>query len=123
MTSAGARIPALSRELDLNRATRASYIEQFDAGQRRLLDILDVQNEVFVAEASLRTEELVAKYNTYRVLASMGRLLPALGLALPEEATEPHAPTLIESWRTNPPFFDRNWHTEVHPATDPVPAK
>lgn len=123
MTSATARIPALSRELDLNRATRASYVEQFDAGQRRLLDLLDVQNEVFVAEASLRTEELVARYNAYRVLAAMGRLLPALGLALPEEAAVPHAPTLVESWRTDPPFFDRNWHTEVVAGDEPEPVK
>ncbi len=123
MTAAAARIPALSRELDLNRAKRATYIEQFDAGQRRLLDILDAQNEVFVAEASLRTEELVGKYNTYRVLAAMGRLLPALGLSLPEEAVEPPAPTLIDSWRTNPPFFEGNWHTEVRAGDQPEPAK
>ncbi len=123
MTSAGQRIPALSRELELNRATRGTYLEQFDAGQRRLLDILDVQNEVFVAEASLRTEELVAKYNAYRVLAAMGRLMPAIGLGLPEEAAEPHAGSLIQSWRNDPPFFDRNWHTEVRANDEPSPAK
>ena len=123
MISAQERVPALSRELDLTRATRSAYGQQFDAGQRRLLDLLDVQNEVFVTEASLRTEELVSRYNAYRVLASMGRLLPALGLALPEEATTPHAPNLIESWRTNPSFFDANWHTEVHAGDEPSPAK
>lgn len=123
MVSAQARIPALSRELELNRASRSAYSQQFDAGQRRLLDLLDVQNEVFVAEASLRTEELVSKYNTYRVLASMGRLLPALGLSLPEEAAAPHAPNLIESWKTNPSFFDANWHTEVHRGDEVSAAK
>ena len=123
MAAAQARIPALTRELDLNRATRSAYVQQFDAGQRRLLDLLDVQNQVFVAEASLRTEELVSKYNTYRVLASMGRLVPALGLALPEEATAPYAPTLIDSWRTNPSFFEGNWHTEIHSEIEPGAAK
>lgn len=123
MTAAQARVPALSRQLDLNRATRSAYSQQFDAGQRRLLDLLDVQNEVFVAEASLRTEELVSKYNTYRVLASMGRLLPALGLALPEEAAMPYAGSLIESWHTDPPLLDSNWHTEVHRGDETGAAK
>lgn len=123
MISAQARVPALQRELDLNRATRSAYVQQFDAGQRRLLDLLDVQNEVFVTEASLRTEELVSKYNAYRVLASMGRLVPALGLELPEEATAPYAPTLIDSWRTNPSFFEGNWHTEIHSEAEPGASK
>ena len=49
------RVPALSRQLELNRSTRNVYNQQFDAGQRRLLDLLDIQNETFVTEASLRT--------------------------------------------------------------------
>jgi outer membrane protein, adhesin transport system len=123
MTAAQQRVPALTRELELNRATRAAYVQQFDAGQRRLLDLLDVQNEVFVSEASLRTEELAAKYNTYRVLASMGRLLPAIGLELPEEATQPPAANMIETWRNGPSFFDGNWHTEVHEGDVPASGK
>jgi adhesin transport system outer membrane protein len=60
------RVPALSRQLELNRSTRNVYNQQFDAGQRRLLDLLDIQNETFVTEASLRTEELIGRYNTFR---------------------------------------------------------
>jgi outer membrane protein, adhesin transport system len=116
MEAAGKRVPALARELDLTRTTRSTYSSQFDAGQRRLLDLLDVQNEVFVAEASLMTEKFVGAFNTYRVLAAMGRLVPALGLSLPEEAEVPHAPTLIESWRTNPGFFEGGWHTRTSDA-------
>jgi len=94
------RVPALSRQLELNRSTRNVYNQQFDAGQRRLLDLLDIQNETFVTEASLRTEELIGRYNTFRVLAAMGRLVEALGLDLPGEAATPHAAGLLDGWHT-----------------------
>ncbi len=100
MAAAGVRVPELRRQLDLNKSTRSAYMVQFDAGQRRLLDLLDIQAELFVTESTLRTEELVGAYNTYRVLAAMGRLVPALGLELPPEAVAPASPTLIDGWRT-----------------------
>ena len=81
------------------RATRATYSEQFDVGARRLLDMLDAQSEVFVAEAALRTEEFVGRFNTFRVLAAMGRLVEAMGLGLPAEAVEPHEHWRIEFWK------------------------
>lgn len=96
--TASSRIPALSRQLAQTRLTRSAYSSQFDAGQRRLLDLLNIQSEVFVAEASLRTEEFVRIYNSYRILAAMGRLVPALGLELPPEAQVPHAPTVVDGW-------------------------
>lgn len=107
--TASHRIPALARQLEQNRQTRQAYAGQFDSGQRRLLDLLNIQSEVFVAEASLRTEEFVRIYNTYRVLAAVGRLVPALGLELPPEAVVPHAPTVIDGWRDG----WANWKTRV----------
>jgi outer membrane protein, adhesin transport system len=101
MLSAGARVPAFKRQLELNRATRSTYSQQYDSGQRRLLDLLEIQNEVFITESSLRTEELVGQYNAFRVLASIGRLVPALGLEFPDEATVPHAARFYDRWLTN----------------------
>jgi outer membrane protein, adhesin transport system len=101
MTTAGVRVPAFRRQLELNRATRAAYVQQYEAGQRRLLDLLEIQSEIFVAESSLRTEELVGQYNAFRVLASMGRLVPALGLEFPDEATTPHAARFYDRWLTH----------------------
>jgi outer membrane protein, adhesin transport system len=101
MTAAGARVPAFRRQLELNRATRATYVQQYDAGQRRLLDLLEIQSETFVTESSLRTEELVGQYNAFRVLAAMGRLVPALGLEFPDEATTPHATRFYDRWLTS----------------------
>ncbi|MEL7049312.1 MAG: TolC family protein, partial [Pseudomonadota bacterium] len=99
--SASARVPALQRQLRLARATRATYSEQFDVGARRLLDLLDAQSEVFVADASLRTEEFVGRFNTLRVLAAMGRLVEALELGYPAEAIDPPAHWRIEDWKAS----------------------
>ncbi|MCH9806098.1 MAG: TolC family outer membrane protein [Alphaproteobacteria bacterium] len=97
--SADVRVPALRRQLNLARATRATYSDQFDVGARRLLDLLDAQSEVFVADAALRTEEFVGRFNTFRVLAAMGRLVEAIGVGLPAEAIEPHEHWRIEFWK------------------------
>ena len=98
--AADQRVPALTRQLALNRATRNTYNQQFDAGQRRLLDLLEIQNETFVTEASLKTEELVGRYNTYRVLAAMGRLVESFGFDLPGEAATPPTAGLFGHWQT-----------------------
>lgn len=110
--AARVRVPALRRQLQLARATRATYSEQFDVGARRLLDLLDAQSEVFVADAALRTEEFVGRFNTFRVLAAMGRLVEAVGGAYPGEAVEPH-----EHWRVE------FWKARVHSVQDQAAAK
>lgn len=68
---------------------RDAYRQQFDIGQRTLLDLLDTENELFEARRSLvrtQTDALVAEY---RLLAQAHRILPALKLApLAKEAPE-----------------------------------
>ena len=99
LVSARERVPELQRQLDFARQTRTTYSAQFEGGQRRLLDLLNIQAEVFLAESTLRTEELIRTYNGYRIVAAAGRLVPALGLELPPEAVTPHAPTIVDGWR------------------------
>lgn len=98
IATAGGRVPLLRRQVEQIRATRSAYNRQFDAGTRRLLDLLNVQSELFLAEASLRTEQFVHVYNSYRLLAAMGRLVPSLGLEAPPEAVAPHAPNVVDGW-------------------------
>ncbi len=120
MVTAGRRVPLLQRQVNAARSTRSAYNAQFDAGTRRLLDMLNIQSELFVAEASLRTEEFIGVYNGYRLLAATGRLVSALGLEPPPEAAAPHAPTLIDGWRDGWQSSDRDlgphsrgWFTAV----------
>lgn len=59
---------------------RVAYGEQFNIGQRTLLDVLDAENEFFQASrahVSAASELTVARART---LAAMGNLLPALGI-------------------------------------------
>ncbi|WP_394132451.1 TolC family outer membrane protein [Shewanella maritima] len=63
--------------------TQVAYTQQFNLGQRSLLDLLDTENELFEARKDyLRTEydEIVAKY---RVLNSAGKLLDSLRVTRP----------------------------------------
>jgi outer membrane protein, adhesin transport system len=83
--SARDRSVYIARQLEQNREVFKAYGEQFELGQRTLLDLLDVQNESFVNETTLATETFVSQFNVFRVLAAMGRLVPALGAEYPDE--------------------------------------
>jgi adhesin transport system outer membrane protein len=70
--------------VEASKRSRDAYQQQFNLGQRTLLDLLDSENEVFVASqdyVNSQYDELVA---LYRILNSMGVLLPSLNVALPE---------------------------------------
>lgn len=73
--------------------SREAYRQQFDIGQRTLLDILDTQNEYFQASRAF----INARYNQIiaqaRALASMGKLMTAL------EVSRPDMPSLAEAGR------------------------
>ena len=66
---------------------REAYRQQFDIGQRTLLDVLDTQNEYFEASRAY----INAQYNEFlaqaRTLASMGRLVETLGVSRPDQPT------------------------------------
>ncbi|MCF1428469.1 MAG: TolC family outer membrane protein [Shewanella sp.] len=64
--------------------TQLAYAQQFNLGQRSLLDLLDTENELFEARKDyLRAEfdELLAQY---RVLNATGQLLNSLRVSRPE---------------------------------------
>lgn len=57
------------------------YNEQLTLGKRTLLDLLDVQNELLRANVAYLTGQYTETLARYRVLASTGRLLHAMGLS------------------------------------------
>jgi outer membrane protein, adhesin transport system len=87
--SAQARRTALGNQLVQNREAFGGYVQQYELGQRTLIDILDIQNEMFISQTNMVTEEFTGRYSVFRVLAGMGRLLPALGIEGPVESTAP----------------------------------
>ncbi len=66
---------------------RDAYRQQFDIGQRTLLDLLDTQNEFFEASRAF----INAQYNEFlaqaRTLAAMGKLNASLGISRPDQPT------------------------------------
>jgi adhesin transport system outer membrane protein len=66
-------------ELSTSKA-REAYRQQFDIGQRSLLDLLDTENELYQARRALAAAEFDLHLARLRVLAASGSLLPALQL-------------------------------------------
>ncbi len=69
-----------SEAVVFNTQTRDAYLEQFNLGERSLLDVLDAENELFnsaTEEATARGNEIVGAYRLY---ALAGEFLPKLGI-------------------------------------------
>ncbi|MCX2724086.1 TolC family protein [Roseibium salinum] len=67
-----------------------SYSEQFDVGQRSLLDVLDAQNTRYNVEVLANTAQFSSYFADYKLLAATGSLLTTLGLSSRQQA-EPYA--------------------------------
>jgi adhesin transport system outer membrane protein len=74
--------------VESSKNSRDAYRQQFSFGQRTLLDLLDSENELFVARQALVNAQYDELYASYRVLNSMGELLQSLNVQLPEATQE-----------------------------------
>ena len=84
------RVEDLSDAVRFNMETRDAYRQQFEVAQRTLLDVLDAENELFVASGQLvssQTNELLA---SYRILAVGGTLMNTLSIKPPQQAVVEH---------------------------------
>ena len=84
------RVEDLSDAVKFNMETRDAYRQQFEVAQRTLLDVLDAENELFVASGQLvssQTNELLA---SYRILAVGGTLMNTLSVTPPQQAMVMH---------------------------------
>lgn len=75
------KLSSLKSHRDGSASVVKAYRDQFDIGRRSLLDVLDSENEAFQAERAYANGHFDQKVSYYRTLNSMGRLLPALGVA------------------------------------------
>jgi adhesin transport system outer membrane protein len=71
--------------------TRDMYLEQFNVGQRSLLDVLDSENELFSSSIQLVTAQQNIVAAKYRLLALGGGLLSSLGIERGGLAIDTHA--------------------------------
>jgi adhesin transport system outer membrane protein len=66
--------------VDYSTKTRNMYLEQFNVGQRSLLDVLDSENELFSYSIQLVTAQLNVIAAQYRMLTLGGNLLADMGI-------------------------------------------
>ena len=97
LNSAERRFATLERHVESTQRARDAYRQQFNIGERSLLDLLDSENELFEARRDLVAARADYATAIYGVMAGMGRLAGELQLTLPEQA-EP----LEVRLRTNP---------------------
>jgi adhesin transport system outer membrane protein len=63
--------------------TQVAYSQQFNLGQRTLLDLLDTENELFEARKDYLKTELDETVSKYRVMNATGQLLDSLRVTRP----------------------------------------
>jgi adhesin transport system outer membrane protein len=86
MVAAAERAKVFGQQVEANEIVASVYFDQFNLDRRTLLDLLDAQNELFMAVTSKMNALYAENFAVYRVLALQGRLLDALGLGRPREA-------------------------------------
>ncbi|MCL2346254.1 MAG: TolC family outer membrane protein [Desulfobulbus sp.] len=70
----------LATQVALLERTLVAYRDQFNIGQRSLLDLLDTVNELFTARRNVVINEADLSLGMLRTYAGMGQLLQSLGL-------------------------------------------
>jgi len=83
------QIPFLRAHQQATMKVRDGYRQQFQIGQRSLMDLLDTEGELFDANRALASAEYDMVNAQYRWLALSHRILPALRLAQPSESERP----------------------------------
>ena len=109
-----AQITLLSQhELSTSKALQA-YQQQFDIGQRSLLDLLDTENELYQARRALSNAEYDLKLAAVRVLANSGTLLDSLKL----RSLAPDAPNASGNAQDEDAMMQCDSQIPVTPALD-----
>ncbi len=80
MLTAQDRMPKLKATAEAAERTRDGYAQQFNLGQRTLLDLLDSENELYNSRANYLDAQYIDMFARYRLMADMGRLLENLGV-------------------------------------------
>ena len=81
-------VDILGRQVEADVKTRDVYKQQFEIGQRGLLDLLDADNELYLARDNLITAKYAEIFANFRLLATMGALQKTLGITPLDSATQ-----------------------------------
>ena len=89
------QIPFLEQHELATSKVRVAYMQQFQIGQRTLLDLLDTENELFDARRALANARYDLKQEQLRWLTYAHRLLQALGLSQPYDELPKEVDSLV----------------------------
>jgi outer membrane protein, adhesin transport system len=82
----GDRLAATREQVEASQRLVRQYEDEYMIGRRSLLDLLDAENAAFSSQFQLASVSAVRVFSAYQLLATMGRLLPTLGVHAPPEA-------------------------------------
>lgn len=85
-TSTQRRMASLERHVASAEKARDAYIEQWQIGDRTLLDVLDAENELYTSQSTLVEARRDYATALYRLRASMGTLVAYFDADMPYEA-------------------------------------
>jgi adhesin transport system outer membrane protein len=85
-TATERRMASLERHVESVRKARDAYIEQWQIGDRTLLDVLDAENELYTSQRTLVEARRDYATALYRLRASMGTLVAHFDADMPSEA-------------------------------------
>lgn len=83
----GRQLDYLKVHKDTTDKARIAYFNQFQIGQRTLLDLLDTENEYFEAQRAYVNGDYDYTISAARTLAGMGRLRQAIGISRADQPT------------------------------------
>lgn len=88
------QLPYLEQHVEATARVRTAYRQQFQIGERSLLDVLDTENELFDARRALANAQISLSREETRWLMRSHRLLQAVSLAQPYNAPPEEAAKL-----------------------------
>jgi len=107
VTTLTSKIKALRQQLSANRQVVEGYRQEYDIGQRTLLDVLNAENALFNSEIELISARAIYTFSTYQLRATSGDLLAYLDITPPAEA--------LDGQRDNASIFPQNASFNIEP--------
>ncbi|WP_208976337.1 TolC family outer membrane protein [Polycladidibacter hongkongensis] len=80
------RIAALRQTVAANEKVVKGYKDEYNVGQRTLLDLLNAENALFNSRINLLSAQSVLTFSTYQLQGTTGNLLAMMGVTPPAES-------------------------------------
>ena len=88
LTDGRKQVAAISKQVDRNKKLIKTYLDEYNAGRRNLLDVLDAENTGFLGQFDLSNANALYKFSSYQLLGNMGTLLDYFGVQAPAGADD-----------------------------------